>query len=142
MQRVRVLAAAAMAGGLFAATSAMAAPSASINFSGGHVAFIGAIQWGSGTLHFRGRTIPISVSGVGVGAIGVNSFNARGWVYHLRRPSDIVGTYTAVNASATAGAGAGILDMTNANGVEIRAQANTAGLALSLAPTGMVIRLR
>ena len=142
MQRVRVLAAAAMAGGLFAATSAMAQPDATINFSGGHVAFIGAVQWGSGTLHFRGRRIPISVSGVGVGAIGANSFSASGDVYHLRHLRDIEGTYTAVNASATAGAGAGVVDMTNANGVEIRARSSTAGLSLSLAPTGMSIRLR
>lgn len=142
MQRVRVLAAAAMAAGLFAATSAMAQPDATISFSGGHVAFIGAVQWGSGVVRFRGRRVPIRVSGVGVGAIGANSFSASGEVYHLRRISDIEGTYTAVNASATAGAGAGILDMTNANGVEIRARSTTAGLSLSLAPTGMNIRLR
>ncbi|HEY1426360.1 MAG TPA: hypothetical protein VGF50_06775 [Caulobacteraceae bacterium] len=142
MQRVRVLAAAAMAGGLFAATSAMAQPDGTINFSGGHIAFIGAVQWGSGTLHFRGHRIPISVSGIGVGAIGANSFSASGEVYHLRRASDIVGTYTAVNASATAGAGAGLLDMTNGNGVEIKARSSTAGLSLSLAPTGMVIKLK
>jgi ribosomal protein S27AE len=27
------------------------------------------VQWGSGTLHFRGKRIPIQVSGVGVGTI-------------------------------------------------------------------------
>lgn len=141
MQRVRVLAAAAMAGGLFAATSAMAQPDGTINFSGGHIAFIGAVQWGSGTLHFRGHRVPIKVSGIGVGAIGANSFSASGEVYNLKRVSDIEGTYTAVNASATAGAGAGVLDMTNGNGVEIKARSSTAGLSLSLAPTGMSIRL-
>lgn len=145
MQRiaaVRVLAAAAMAGGLFAATSAMAAPVATINFSGGHVAFIGAVQWGSGSLHFRGKRFPIAVSGVGVGAIGANSFSATGEVYNLRHAGDIAGTYTAVNASATAGAGAGVIDMTNEKGVEIRARSTSAGLSLSLAPTGMGIRLK
>jgi len=143
MQRVRVLAAAALAGGLLAATPAMAQrPDATISFSGGHVAFIGAVQWGSGTLRFRGRRVPIRVSGIGVGAIGANSFSASGEVYNLRRIRDIEGTYTAVNASATAGAGAGILDMTNANGVEIRARSTSAGLSLSLAPTGMTIRLQ
>lgn len=139
---VRMLAAAAMAGGLFAATSAMAAPDGTIQFSGGHVAFIGAVQWGSGTLHVHGRTVPIKVGGIGVGAIGANSFSAEGEVYHLRHVHDIVGTYTAVNASATAGAGAGVLDMTNEKGVEIRARSTSAGLSLSLAPTGMRIDLR
>ena len=144
MQRLapaRLFAAAAVAGGLFAATSAVAAD-ASINFHGGHVAFIGAVQWGSGTLHFHGRRIPIKVGGIGVGAIGANSFNAEGEVYHLRNVHDIVGTYTAVNASATAGAGAGVVDMTNEHGVEIRARSTSAGLSLSLAPTGMRIDLR
>jgi hypothetical protein len=131
-----------MAGGLLAATSAMAEPDATIHFSGGSVAFIGSVQWGGGTLHFHGRSIPLKVSGIGIGAIGANSFSAEGEVYHLRRVHDIVGTYTAVNASATAGAGQGIIDMTNEHGVEIRAHTTQAGLSLSLAPTGMRIDLR
>ena len=138
---VRMLAAAVMAGGLLAATSAMA-QDGTIRFSGGHVAFIGAVQWGSGTLHTHGKSVPIKVGGVGVGAIGANSFSAEGEVYHLRHVRDIVGTYTAINASATAGAGAGVLDMTNEHGVEIRAHSTSAGLSLSLAPTGMRIDLR
>jgi hypothetical protein len=138
----RVLAAAVMAGGLFAATSAMAQPDGTISFHGGHVAFIGAVQWGSGSLHFRGRRIPIKVGGVGVGAIGANSFSAEGDVYNLHRARDIVGTYTAINASATAGSGAGVVDMTNEKGVEIKARSTSAGLSLSLAPTGMRIDLR
>ena len=145
MQRfapVRVFAAAVMAGGFFAATSAIAQPDATVSFHGGHVAFIGAVQWGSGSVHFKGRRIPIKVSGIGVGAIGANSFSASGEVYNLHRISDIVGTYTAVNASATAGAGAGVLDMTNQNGVEIKARSTSAGLSLSLAPTGMSIQLQ
>ncbi len=145
MQRfapVRVLAAAAMAGGLFAATSAMAAPDATINFSGGHVAFIAGVNWGSGTLHYRGRSVAIKVSGIGVGSIGANSYSAQGEVYNLHSAHDIVGTYTAISASATAGAGAGVLDMTNEKGVEIKARSTSAGLSLSLAPTGMSVQLK
>jgi hypothetical protein len=145
MQRsapVRLFAAAVMAGGLFAATSAMAQPDGTISFHGGHVAFIGAVQWGSGTLHFKGRSVPIKVSGIGVGAIGANSFSAEGEVYNMHHLSDIIGTYTSVNASATAGAGAGVLDMTNGKGVEIKAHSTSAGLSLSLAPTGMSIALQ
>lgn len=138
----RVLAAAVMAGGLFAATSAMAQPDATIHFGGGSVAFIGSIQWGGGSLRYHGRSIPLKVSGIGVGAIGANKFSAEGEVYNLHHASDIVGTYTAVNASATAGAGAGVLDMTNEKGVEIKAHTTSAGLSLSLAPTGMSIQLK
>jgi hypothetical protein len=145
MQRfapVRVLAAAVMAGGLFAATSAMAQPDGTISFHGGHVAFIAGVNWGSGQLHFKGRRVPIKVSGIGVGSIGANSYSAQGEVYNLHNASDIVGTYTAISASATAGAGAGVLDMTNEKGVEIKARSTSAGLALSLAPTGMSIQLQ
>jgi hypothetical protein len=145
MQRfapVRVLAAAAMAGGLFAATSAIAAPDATVSFHGGHVAFIAGVNWGSGTLRYHGRSIPLKVSGVGVGSIGANSYSIEGDVYNLHNPADIVGTYTAIAASATAGAGAGVLDMTNAKGVEIKARSTSAGLALTLAPTGMNVEMK
>jgi len=144
MQRaapVRLLAAAALAGGLFAGSAAMA-QDATIHFSGGSVAFIGQVQWGGGSLHYHGRRVPLRVSGLGVGAIGATSFSAEGEVYHLHHLRDINGTYTALNANATAGLGAGWIDMQNQHGVEIRAHASSAGLNLSLAPTGMVIQIK
>jgi len=98
---IRTLAAAALMGGVFAASGAAAAPSATIHFSGGSVAFLASINWGGGALHFHGRSFPLRVSGLGVGAIGADKFEAEGEVYHLRRASDIEGTYSAVNASAT-----------------------------------------
>jgi hypothetical protein len=140
---IRALAAAALIGGLAAApTLAEARPDATIHFGGGSIAFIGAINWGGGTLHFRGRSVPLRVSGIGIGAIGAEKFSAEGEVYHLHRVQDIEGTYTAINASATAGAGAGVIDMQNERGVEIRARSTSAGLDLSLAPTGMVIHIK
>src|ERR1700746_1555284 len=100
---VRVLAAAAMAGGLFAATSASAQPNCTISFHGGKVAFIAGVSWGSGTLRCHGHSIPIKVSGIGVGAIGANSYSAAGEVSNLKHTDDIAGTYTVLAASATAG---------------------------------------
>ena len=138
----RALAAAVLAGGLFAASAASAQPDATIHFGGGSLAFIGQVQWGGGTLHFGGRRVPLRVNGIGIGAIGATSFSAEGEVYHLHHVHDIVGTYSAINANATAGAGAGIIDMTNEHGVEIRAHATSAGLNLSLAPTGMHIDIK
>jgi hypothetical protein len=137
---VRVLAAAVLAGGLFA-SSAMA-QDATISLHGGHVAFIAGVNWGSGSLHYKGHRIPVKVSGIGVGSIGANSYSVEGEVYNLHNAHDIVGTYTAISASATAGAGAGVLDMTNQKGVEIKARSTSAGLALTLAPTGMTIQLQ
>jgi hypothetical protein len=139
---VRALAAAALMGGLLAASTAVAAPSATIHFGGGSVAFIGSINWGGGTLHYAGKSIPLKVSGIGVGAIGADKFSADGVVYHLHHASDIEGTYTAFNASATAGAGEGAISMRNSKGVEIEAHSTSAGLKLSLAPTGMTISIK
>ncbi len=133
---------AALAGGLFAASAASARPDATIHFSGGSVAFLASIHWGGGTLRYHGRSFPLRVSGLGIGAIGADKFDAVGDVYHLRRASDIEGTYGAVNASATAGAGAGEIDMQNEHGVEIRARTTSSGLKLSLAPTGVVIHFK
>ena len=68
MQRtapVRLLAAAALAGGLFAGSAALAAPDATIHFGGGSIAFIGSLQWGGGTLHYHGRSVPLRVTGIG-----------------------------------------------------------------------------
>jgi hypothetical protein len=137
---VRIAAAAALMSGVFAASALADEPDATIHFGQTSIAFIGSVQWGGGTLHYHGRSIPLKISGVGVGAIGANKFDAEGDVFHLRHADDIYGTYTAINANATAGAGAGILDMTNEHGVEIRAHATSAGLSLSLAPTGMVVK--
>ena len=139
---VRMLAAAVMAGGLFAATSAMAQPDGTINFSGGHVAFIGAVQWGSGTLHVHGKAVPIKVGGIGVGAIGANSFSAEGEVYHLRNVHDIVGTYTAVNASATAGARRRRARHDQREGRRDQGALHLGGPGAVAGPNGHVIHLR
>jgi hypothetical protein len=133
---------AAMAGGLFAASAASAQPDATIHFGGGSVAFLASINWGGGTLHYHGRSIPLRVSGLGVGAIGAVKFSADGEVFHLRHAHDIEGTYTALNASATAGAGEGEIDMRNEHGVEIHAHTTSSGLKLSLAPSGVVINFK
>jgi hypothetical protein len=138
---VRALGAAVVLAGALAAP-AIAAPDATIRFHGGSAAFIVGGRWGSGTLRFHGRQYPLQVGGLSVGAIGVSSYDLSGSVYHLRRVGDIEGTYAAVDVSATAGRGAGMLDMKNGNGVEIQATSSSAGLKLSLAPSGVVIKLK
>ena len=134
----------AAAAAVLAATLALPAMAqdAHVTFSGGSVAFIAGVHWGGGKLTFRHKTYDLKVSGLSVGAIGATHFDATGEVFHLKKASDIEGTYAAVEAGATAGAGAGEIDMKNGNGVEIRAKASTTGLALQLAPSGVVIKLK
>jgi hypothetical protein len=121
--------------------SAFATPVANISFHGGSVAFIGGVNWGSGRMHYQGRRYGLKVSGVSIGAIGASSYDAVGQIYNLRRASDVEGAYAAVEASATAGAGAGEIDMKNDKGVEIRAHSTSAGLKLQLGGSGVNIRL-
>jgi len=136
-------AALALAGALIAAPVAMAqTPDATIDFKGGSVAFIGKAQWGSGTLTFHGKRYPIKVNGLGIGSIGASSYSATGEVYNLETAKDIEGTYGQASAGATAGAGGGAITMTNGSGVTIKARAKTAGLQLTVAASGVDIRLK
>ena len=91
-------------------------PSGTIDFHGGNVAFIAGINWGGGVLHYKGKDIPLRVSGLSVGAVGINKFDSSGEVYNLKQVSDIVGTYAAGAASVTVGAGVGGVEMQNGEG--------------------------
>jgi hypothetical protein len=125
-----------------AALAASSTPDATITFHGGGVGFIAGVHWGSGTLHFQGKDIPVKVSGLDVGTVGASKYSATGNVYNLRQVSDIAGTYAAVGAGATIAGGAHVLDMSNSAGVNIKAKASTAGLDLKLGPSGMTIKLK
>lgn len=141
----RRLAATLALAGVLAAPASLAhaqRPDATIQFTGGEVAFILGVHWGGGTLTYHGRRYPLRVGGLKLGSIGGSSYSAVGKVYHLHRVKDIEGTYGAANVSATAGQGAGGIDMTNGNGVEIRATSTHSGLQLTLAASGVDIRLK
>jgi hypothetical protein len=125
-----------------AGAAAASKPDATISFHGGGVGFIAGVNWGSGTLHYHGKNYPLKVSGLDVGTIGANGYNASGEVYKLKKVSDIEGDYAAVGAAATAVKGAGVLDMSNGAGVEIKARSSSSGLDLKLGPSGMKIKLK
>jgi hypothetical protein len=135
-----ILAAAALTAPALARPSS--ATTGAISFHGGSAAFIVGARWGSGTLRYRGHRYPLQVGGLSVGAVGATSYNFSGTVYRLRRLSDIEGAYAALDASATAGMGRGVLNLKNGDGVEIRATSTSAGLNASLAPSGLTIKLK
>ena len=116
-------------------------PDATIHIHGGSVGFIVGVGGAHGYVSFHGKRYPIDVSGLSVGTIGANSYDLDGDVLHVNDIADIEGTYAAAEAGATAGAGAGGVDMTNGKGVEIRAHATTAGLKLTLGASGVTIKL-
>ena len=138
----RIALAVALAAVLASPAAAARRADARISFSGGSVAFLAGVNWGSGTLTYRGHHYPVKVSGLSVGAVGANSYRATGVVYHLGRLSDIEGTYGAMEGSMTAGPGQGGIDMRNDKGVVISARSTSSGLKLTFAPTGVQIKLK
>jgi hypothetical protein len=131
------------------ATSFVAAPSSS-QAATGTVAieivrggFIIGVSGGSGTLRFAGRSYPLSVGGVSVGAIiGAAGAQLVGRAYNMRRPSDIAGTYTAAGAGVAVIRGPSVVRLRNANGVILELRGRQVGLEFSLDVSGIVIGLR
>jgi hypothetical protein len=138
---VRAAAAALLAAAMFVPAVAQS-PDATIHIHGGSVGFIVGVGGSGGYINFQGKKYPISVTGFQVGTIGANSYDIDGEVFNLHKIADVEGTYAAGEAAATAVVGAGAIDMTNGNGVEIRARSSTAGLKLDLGASGVTIHLK
>src|SRR5260221_14006691 len=130
----RIFAVAALTATLASPALAQRRADARISFSGGSVAFLAGANWGSGTLTYRGRNYPLRVRGLAVGAVGANSYRATGVVYHLRRVSDIEGSYGAMEGSMTAGAGQGGVGMKDEKGGGVSARSTISGLEHTLPP--------
>src|SRR5258706_1799878 len=94
-------------------------PDATIELKEGSVAAGIGFTWGKGTLHYQGRSIPVTVKGLSVASIGAGSITASGDVYHLANLSDFDGNYTAVSAGAALAGGGSVAAMENSNGVVI-----------------------
>jgi hypothetical protein len=118
-----------------------AVPDGTIELSGGRVAAGIGYSWGSGTLIFKGKRYPLTVSGIGLGSVGVNDYTAAGTVTGLQRPQDIKGIFARVGTGLTLGGGASIAEMRNDNGVTIQLDSTTEGLSVSLGATGMKIAI-
>jgi hypothetical protein len=117
-------------------------PDATIQFSSGSVAAGIGFSWGSGTLRYKGKSYPIKVDGLTVGAVGITRANATGSVYHLKRLEDFPGTYAAVGAGAAVGGGGSVASMQNQNGVVINARSTSQGVKLKLGVDGVTMSLK
>ncbi len=104
--------------------------------------FIVGVSGGRGTLHFEGRSHPLSIAGVSVGATaGVSKAEMVGEVQNLHRLADIEGTYSATQAGLALGGGEKITQLENARGVVLRVRGKQIGIELSLDLNGMQISL-
>ncbi len=105
--------------------------------------FIVGGSGGTGTLRFKGKSYPLTLGGVSLGAtIGVSKAELIGDVFNLKRPEDIEGTYTATGAGYAVAGGEKIADLKNSKGVQLKVKGRQVGLELSLDLSGMEMRLK
>jgi len=117
-------------------------PSGTIELKGGSVAVGVGFSWGSGTLHFHGKSYPISADGFDVGDVGVSNIAASGTVYNLKNLADFDGNYTSAAAGAAVAGGGSVLTMANQNGVKINLKSTTRGVKLTLGVGGVKLAVK
>lgn len=118
-------------------------PDATVEMRQVQVAYIGSGSTGEGTLFYRGRAYPFSISGLGVGGIGASTIEASGDVFNLASAAQFGGTYGQARYGFAVGqASRGEMWLQNEAGVIMRLNAKREGLMLSLGGDAMVISLR
>jgi len=116
-------------------------PSATMEFDITSVKLIAGASWGTGTLHYQGKSYPLKVKSGSVGGIGYRSMKGTGKVYELKKLEDFAGIYGGGTAGATVGKkGGGASTIENGKGVVIKASAtDSSGAQLALSAGGIEI---
>ncbi|MGE0225737.1 MAG: hypothetical protein AB7F35_24550 [Acetobacteraceae bacterium] len=118
-------------------------PDATVEMKQVQVAYIGSAGGGSGTLYYRGRAYPFTVSGLGIGGIGASTIDAEGDVYKLPNVATFPGAYAQGRYGFALGTtSGGDLWMQNEAGVIMRLRAKRTGLMLSLGGDAVVISMQ
>jgi hypothetical protein len=118
-------------------------PDATIEFEIFKAGFIVGGSGGSGKLVYKGKTYPLSIGGVSLGAtIGVTKAELAGEVYNLKSVNDITGTYGAAQAGFAVAGGNKVADLKNTKGVQIKVRGRQVGLALEADLSGLQIELK
>jgi hypothetical protein len=105
--------------------------------------FIVGVQGGNGTLTFRGKSYPLNIGGVSLGAtIGASRAVLVGTASNLHSAGDIVGTYGQTEAGVAVVTGRKAARLRNEKGVVLNLRGWQTGLEFSLDLSGMVISIR
>jgi hypothetical protein len=100
------------------------------------------VQWGEGTLTYKGKKHSFSLQGLDLVGVGYAQVTARGTVSNITKLSDFEGVYVAAEAAASAGSGPATITMKNPNGVTITINAVQEGVQLKLAAGGVNVDLK
>ena len=128
-----------------ASAAALAQPKAdaTIAFDIFKAGFIVGGSGGSGTLTYQGKSYPLTIGGVSLGAtIGVSKAELIGEVYNLKSVNDIAGTYTAAQAGFAVAGGNKVADLRNTKGVQLKVRGKQIGLALEADLSGLQLELK
>ncbi|MDF0517561.1 hypothetical protein P0R31_09990 [Bradyrhizobium yuanmingense] len=105
--------------------------------------FIVGAGGGEGVLLYRGKKYPFTVSGMSVGlTIGASTTKFTGRALNLKGPASIEGSYAVGGAGGAVAAGAGAVQLQNANGVILQLSGPRVGAEVSAAVGGVTIRLK
>ena len=116
-------------------------PDATASITLTSLSFIGGIEWGRGTLDYKGKHYSFKVKGLKAGAIGIKRDSVRAKIFYLKNPMDLGGTFLAGEAAVTIAGGGGAQVMKNQNGVEMHLFSVTMGADFTLAAEGLNVRM-
>jgi hypothetical protein len=120
-------------------------PNATLRVSGGSFALGIGVNWGSGTLTYKGKDYPVKVKGLSIGKVGMTSSSAYGEVFNLKHLQDFNGHYdvgAAGTRGVTLGAGKAGTLMSNQAGVIVRISATQSGVAVNATGGGVDMQLK
>ncbi len=116
-------------------------PDATASITLTSLSFIGGIEWGRGTLDYKGKHYSFKVRGLKAGAIGIKRDSVHARVFNLKNPMDLGGNFLAAEAAVTIAGGGGAQVMTNQNGVEMHLFSVTMGADFTLGAKGLNVRM-
>ena len=120
-------------------------PDATLRLSGGSFALGIGVNWGSGTLTYKGKDYPVKVKGLSIGKVGMTSSSANGEVFNLKHLQDFNGHYNvgaAGTRGVTLGAGRSGTIMSNQAGVIVRVSSTQNGVAVNATGGGVDMQLK
>ena len=117
-------------------------PSGTVKISTRSIAVGLGVNWGAGTLTYKGKNYLFSVKGLSVMDLGVSKATALGEVYHLGNVSDFSGKYAVLEGGFALGKGESDIIMKNTKGVVMNLTAATEGVQLTLGGKGLSIKFK
>lgn len=116
-------------------------PSATVTIDSHTVALGFGVNWGHGTLKFKGKEYKFKMKGLSVVDLGASNVSATGKVYHLRHLSDFAGIYSAATVGADVAGGFGGAYMENEHDVVLKIKSKKQGVQFTLALAGVRIKI-